>query len=126
MITVSPALMGMRRLQVLNLSCNGMCAEGTAAFAKVLPACAGSLKHLNLSLCRIDAEAAANTLAPGLAQAIGLVELRLEDNVFGPQGAQWLAPVTRALPLLRKVDLWSVLQLFRAPRGRIQPLSQMG
>ena len=28
--------------------------------------------------------------------------------------------------VLSHIGMWCVLQLFRAPRGRIQPLSQMG
>ena len=106
-VAISPALMGMRRLQVLNLYGNNLSAEGTAAIAEVLPALSVSLTHLTLSHCNIDAEAAASALAPALAQAIGLVELHLRYNPFGPQGGQWLPPVLTALPHLRKVDLGS-------------------
>ena len=74
--------MDMRRLQVLDLSSNAMSAEGTAAFASVLCAFAGSLKHLNLFDCNKDTEAAANALAPALAQATGLVELHLVSKHF--------------------------------------------
>ena len=105
--TISPALMGMRRLQALEVSGTPMRPQGTAAFAAALPAIAGSLKHLNLTSCRIDVEAAATALAPALAQATGLVELRLANNDLGAQGVQWLATVLGALPHLRTVDLWS-------------------
>ena len=105
MVTIPPALMGMRRLQVLDLRGNAMSVEDTAAVAAALPALAGSLKYLHLSYCRIDVEAAANALAPALTQATGLVKLFLGSNEFGPQGAQWLVPVLSALPHLRKVDL---------------------
>ena len=105
MVTISPALTGMQRLQVLDLHHAPMPADGTAAFTSALPALAGSLQHLTLSHCRIYVEAAANALAPALAQATGLVELGLGNNDLGPQGAQWLVPVLSALPYLRKVCL---------------------
>ena len=114
--TISPALMGMRRLQALEVTGTRMRPQGTAAFAAALrraaampgiPAIAGSLKPLNLTSCRIDVEAAATALAPALAQATGLVELRLANNDLGAQGVQWLVTVLGALPHLRTVDLWS-------------------
>ena len=107
MVTISPALMGMRQLQQLDLQSTTMSAEAIAAIAPVLPALAGSLKHLNLSHCSINAESAASALAPALAQATGLVKLHLDGNGFGPQGAQWLVPVLSSLPYLRKTCLKS-------------------
>ena len=83
LVPFSPALMSMRRLQVLDLSGNTMGAEGTAAFSSALPAIAGSLTHLNLLCCCMDVEVVATFLAPALAQAIGLVELSLSWSDFG-------------------------------------------
>ena len=104
-VAFSPALMGMRRLQVLDLASNPFSAQGTAAFAQALLALAGSLKHLDLSYCQIDASTAASTLAPALAQVTGLAKLHLVTSNFAPQGAQWLVPVLSNLRHLRKVDL---------------------
>ena len=106
-VAISPALMGMQWLQVLNLYGNNLGAEGTAAFAEALARLSVSLTHLSVSSCSLDAGAAALALAPALAQATGLVELHLGYNPFGPQGGQWLPPVLTALPHLRKVDLGS-------------------
>ena len=105
MVIVSPVLMGMRWLQVLEMRYSIWGNEGTTAFVAVLPALSGSLKHLTLFAVELDAEAAANALAPALAQAVGLVELRCGCNGFGQQGAQWLVPVLSTLPHLRTVDL---------------------
>ena len=108
MVTISPALMGMRRLQVLDLHRTAMGVDGIAAFAAVLPALAGSLVHLDLSYCCIDAKTAAKALAPALAQATGPVKLRLGDTDFGQQAVQWLVPVLSALPHLpHQLDLYS-------------------
>lgn len=102
---ISHALIGMRQLQMLDLSKSGMGVDGTAALAAVLPAFAGSLARLTLSYCSIDVEAAANTLAPALAQVTCLVELHLDINRLEPFGAERLVPVLSCLPHLRKVDL---------------------
>ena len=99
--------MGMRRLQVLDLHRTAMGADGTAALAAVLPALAGSLMHLNLTDCSIDAKTAANALAPALAPAIALVRLCLYCNALGSRAAAWLVPVVSALPHLRAVGLYS-------------------
>ena len=40
MVVIAPALMGMRRLQVLQLRINLLSAQGTAAFAAAVPALA--------------------------------------------------------------------------------------
>ena len=107
MEAVTPALMGMVRLQYLNLAQTPMGVEGTAAFAKVLPAFASSLKFLNLSQCSIDAEAASRVLAPTLAQVTGLAGLYLHHHDVGPQGAQWLVSLLSTLPHLRTIGLCS-------------------
>ena len=48
-----------------------------------------------MSSCRINAETAANALAPALAQPTNLVKLRLDDNHLEPSGAQRLVPTDR-------------------------------
>ena len=85
MVDISPALMGMRRLQVLTLHADYLGAEGTAAIAEVLLVLSGSPTHLTLSYCSIGAEAAESALAPALAQAARLVKLHLKDNPLGRQ-----------------------------------------
>ena len=57
---------------------------------------------------------------------MGAVDLSMSANLFNPFSGE------RGL-FVRSSDLspcvvvvWCVLQLFRAPRGRLQPLSQMG
>lgn len=105
MVTVAPYLRGLTRLQVLNLWRTPMRADGTAAFVRVLPALAGSLKHLDLSRCSMDTRAAETVLAPALAQATGLAQLHLNDNELGPRGAQWLPQVLGGMRYLRRVGL---------------------
>ena len=73
----------------------------------MLAALFGSLTHLTLTYCSIDAGAAALALAPALAQTAGLVELHLIFNPFGPPGGQWLPAILTVLTHLRKVDLCS-------------------
>lgn len=91
MVPFAPALIGMLRLQVLDLHDPSMSAEGTAALAAVLPSLAGSLTHLHLSHSRIDVEAAASALAPALAKTSSLTELCLKN--LKPLGQEWLAMV---------------------------------
>lgn len=63
MVTISPALMGLQRLQVLDLGETLWCAEGIAAFSAALPALARSLKRLTLSHRSLKVGMAANALA---------------------------------------------------------------
>ena len=48
----------------------------------------------------MPADAAANVLAPALAQVTGLVDLWLAGNDFGLQGASWLVPLLSTVPRL--------------------------
>ena len=41
-------------------------------------------------------------------------------------GVMWSSAGHCLMPNAQRMRRWCVLQLFRAPRGRIQPLSQMG
>ena len=60
-----------------------------------------TLKMSKAGRQHIDAKAAADALAPALAQASGLVGLLMGGYAFGPQGAWWLVPTMSALPNLR-------------------------
>lgn len=101
-----------------------MSAEVTVAFSMALPGLAGSLMRLDLSSWSIGAQAATTALAPALAQATGLVEVRLGDNDLGPQGAQWLVPVLTALPHLRSWPVFMPAGVARLHSRRASPQGQ--
>jgi Ran GTPase-activating protein (RanGAP) involved in mRNA processing and transport len=87
----------------LDLSNNNVRAAGTASLAGVLGQCAG-LAHLNLSNNMIY-DAGAESLAGVLAQCAGLAHLNLCNNMIYDAGAQSLARVLAQCAALAHLNL---------------------